>query len=910
MARAACVATVHENVSACPAPGAQLGTSCSPLRCSAKRKCKRDHRSCGVVRDVASAARLPGAAGAASHERNTPAWEATYTAEALEWLTSPDEVEVTAACSPSAPLAVILPGSRAMAAARSHTNHHHQQQSGGTMKAVGAAVLGRAEAEFRKDEAVFGVVSRQVASAQPTAGISPAASLGHDLLLLVIGFFAATCIQPFLAQKTVAKKAQQERAAQYFPKGEPVEWVNMCFRKLWRVYQRGLERWIVDLLQPVFDSLIDDNIAPEPLRRLKILEFTLDHQAPTFANMRRQNSRKDSDVSGVVDCRYTGGAKMLLQIEMGMGSLPSVKIPVMVSDLDFQGKLWIKLRLAPMCPWIGTIFLAFVGPPRIQVQLAPYNRVPLMRVPILQKLLAKLLIEDLPGLMVLPQRIEIVVPPALTSVAEAAVGRDAIMKAVATAVLQADTVEANLASALPLGPQGAAGGVSLPDSFVGEVAVVLREGRNLPVWGTSISSNPWCRVVLGEQAFVSKRNRETSKMSDHWNPVWDQEFQFLVQDPATSLLKFYVKDSHLTGKTEVGFAKLPLIDVPDDRPVSIWIPLESPTPGQGMTEGELLVDVCYKAFEDDDGNDDPAYASFMEDGQENTPQIVDIKTAADASSRANVAQSAAMTAVAVTMAAAARTATRAAQAAGNTTVRAAQAAGSTTMAAANQLSKVSGLGSSDSSEAAKDRRGNSKLPPPEGSPTLAGRDLTPIQRGGAKERKQKRGNSKEGVYSGAQAARKQLNGRRRRPQKGDLPSVKEMPVPETASPSSQGGSGGGQMGERSEQSGEGRQISPSSATSVLERQPPQHQQQRSAADQAAGSSGRRQEAEADMHVLLEQALTKVEEELQALDEANKRKRSPADEPAPSGSEGGFGKTLVTLAVITTAVSLLWWNVTH
>jgi hypothetical protein len=43
--------------------------------------------------------------------------------------------------------------------------------------------------------------------------------------------------------------------------GESVEWVNMCFRKIWRVYQRGLERWITDLLQPVFDALINVSAA-------------------------------------------------------------------------------------------------------------------------------------------------------------------------------------------------------------------------------------------------------------------------------------------------------------------------------------------------------------------------------------------------------------------------------------------------------------------------------------------------------------------------------------------------------------------------------------------------------------------------------------------------------------------------
>lgn len=37
-----------------------------------------------------------------------------------------------------------------------------------------------------------------------------------------------------------------------------------------------------------------------------------------------------------------------------------------------------------MCPWIGTISLAFVGPPAVKVQLSPYNRVRLMRIPVLQ----------------------------------------------------------------------------------------------------------------------------------------------------------------------------------------------------------------------------------------------------------------------------------------------------------------------------------------------------------------------------------------------------------------------------------------------------------------------------------------------------------------------------------------------
>ena len=32
--------------------------------------------------------------------------------------------------------------------------------------------------------------------------------------------------------------------------------------QMWRVYQRGLERWIADLLQPVFDNLVTDGMVP------------------------------------------------------------------------------------------------------------------------------------------------------------------------------------------------------------------------------------------------------------------------------------------------------------------------------------------------------------------------------------------------------------------------------------------------------------------------------------------------------------------------------------------------------------------------------------------------------------------------------------------------------------------------
>ena len=460
----------------------------------------------------------------------------------------------------------------------------------------------------------------------------------------------------------VSSSSDEDDSQESSEGGEPVEWVNMCWRKAWRVYQRGLERWLAGLLQPVFDNLVQDQMVPAFVQKLRITEFTLDHEAPYFTNMKRRSSRKDSDLNGVVDVRYTGGARMVLSIEIGTKNRNyRLKVPVMVSDLDLECKLWLKLRLAPMCPYIGTMSMAFVGPPTIKVQLSPYDRIKLMRIPVIQPFLTKLFTVDLPRLMTLPQRLEIAIPPAVTAVAEAAIGRDAVMRAVASAVLQADALEHALVSALPLGPQGAAGGISLPDLFRGELQVTLKGGKDLPVWGFPWQSNPYCRLALGDQAVMSRKDNETSQQSRHRGPVWNQEFQFLVEDASVQALEIWIMDSQMTGRTDVSYAKIPLSDLPPTGKMDAWFELESSMPGES-TGGSVRLSLTYKSFQDDENDsgyrEAAAQAFFLEDEKIESQKIIDVKSAADASSRAAVAASAAAAAVAVTKAAAARAAAR------------------------------------------------------------------------------------------------------------------------------------------------------------------------------------------------------------------------------------------------------------
>ena len=62
--------------------------------------------------------------------------------------------------------------------------------------------------------------------------------------------------------------------------------------------------------------------------------------------------------------------------------------------------------------------------------------------------------------------------------------------------VQADALEHALMAALPLGPQSAAGGVSLPDSFAGELQV----GLPLPVTAEHLHVHAWPCTDTEQQA--------------------------------------------------------------------------------------------------------------------------------------------------------------------------------------------------------------------------------------------------------------------------------------------------------------------------------------------------------------------------------------------------------------------------
>jgi len=67
----------------------------------------------------------------------------------------------------------------------------------------------------------------------------------------------------------------------------------------------------------------------------------------------------------------------------------------------------------------------------------------------------------------------------------------------------------------------------------------------------------------------------------------------------TQALEVNVRDSHLTGRPDVGWAKFPLSELPPSGQATVCLSLEAPTKGL-QAQGTVLLDINYKPFDDDE----------------------------------------------------------------------------------------------------------------------------------------------------------------------------------------------------------------------------------------------------------------------------------------------------------------------
>ncbi|XP_078448528.1 synaptotagmin-2-like [Wolffia australiana] len=347
---------------------------------------------------------------------------------------------------------------------------------------------------------------------------------------------------------------------------ESVEWVNMVVGKLWKVYQGGIENWIIGLLQPVIDGLKK----PDYVQRVEIKQFSLGNDPLSVRNVERRTSRRANDLQYQIGLRYTGGARMLLSLSLKFGIIPIV-VPVGVRDFDIDGELWVKLRLIQSEPWVGAVSLAFVSLPKIKFELSPFRLFNLMAIPVISMFLTKLLTEDLPRLFVRPKKI----------------------------VLDFQKGKAHGPVAVDPRPDTVNEGNK---DFVGELSVTLVDARRVP-YVFFAKTDPFVVLSLDDQVILSKRNSQTTVIGPPGEPIWNQDFHLLVSNPRKQKLRIQVKDSFGLGDFTVGSGEVELGSLEDTVPTDRVVDLLGRLGPLGISAGEILLRLTYKRYVEDEEED-------------------------------------------------------------------------------------------------------------------------------------------------------------------------------------------------------------------------------------------------------------------------------------------------------------------
>ncbi|XP_027095581.1 tricalbin-3 [Coffea arabica] len=367
---------------------------------------------------------------------------------------------------------------------------------------------------------------------------------------------------------------------------ESVEWVNMVLGKLWKVYRGGLENWIIGLLQPVIDNLKK----PDYVQRVEIKQFSLGDEPLSVRSVERRTSRRVNDLQYQVGLRYTGGARMLLLLSLNFNLVP-ISVPVGIRDFDIDGELWVKLRLIPTVPWVGAVSWAFVSLPKIKFELSPFRLFNLMAIPVLSMFLRKLLTEDLPKLFVRPRKI---VLDFETGKAVGPVPKD---------IKSGEVQEGN-------------------KDFAGELSVTLVDARKLSYFFYG-KTDPYVIIYLGDQVIRSKKNSQTTVIGPPGEPIWNQDFHLLVENPRKQKLYIEVKDSLGFADLTIGTAEVDLGSLEDTIPKDRILVLRGGWRQFGRgSAGELLVRLTYKAYVEDE--EDERTEAKLKDGDALDDDISDI----------------------------------------------------------------------------------------------------------------------------------------------------------------------------------------------------------------------------------------------------------------------------------------------
>ncbi|MBA0720539.1 hypothetical protein Golax_008154 [Gossypium laxum] len=349
------------------------------------------------------------------------------------------------------------------------------------------------------------------------------------------------------------------------PDFDRVDWLNKFIENMWPYLDRAICATAKNIAKPI----IDEQTPQYKIQSVEFETFTLGTIPPTFQGMKVYTT-DDKELIMEPSIKWAGNPNIIIAV-----TAYGLKATIQVLDLQVFGIPRITLKpLVGIFPCFASIFVSLMNKPHVDFGLKLLG-VDLMAIPGLYRFVQELIKDQVANMYLWPQALEVQI------------------------------MDPEQALKRPLG---------ILDVTV--VKAVKLQRKDLLG-----KSDPYVKLNLREEKVAFKK---TTVKRSNLNPEWNEEFSFVIKDPATQVLELRVYDWDQVGThEEMGLNVVPLKDLtPDEPKVLTLVLLKTLNPNDPQNDkprGQLVIELVYKPFKEDEMLDNIDDSGRMEKAPEGTP---------------------------------------------------------------------------------------------------------------------------------------------------------------------------------------------------------------------------------------------------------------------------------------------------
>ncbi|CAH9086764.1 unnamed protein product [Cuscuta europaea] len=341
-----------------------------------------------------------------------------------------------------------------------------------------------------------------------------------------------------------------------FSKRQKLKWLNSHLEKIWPYVNEAASDLIKMNVEPVLESY-----RPVVLASLKFSKFTLGTVAPQFTGVEIIEDGSES-ITMELEMQWDGNPNIILDIKTYVG----VALPVQVKNIGFTGVFRLIFRpLVDELPCFGAVCVSLRQKKKLDFTL-------------------KVIGGDLTAI------------PGMADAIEGTI-RDAIEDSIMWPVRKVIPILPGDYSDLELKP-------------VGKLEVKLVQAKGLTNKDLIGKSDPFAELYVRP---VRDKIKKSKIINNDLNPVWNEHFQFVVEDPLTQHLVVKIYDDEGFQASElIGCAHVWLNELEPGKVKDLWMPLVKDLEIQRdkKDRGQVNLELLYCPIGTENGFADPFDDNF------------------------------------------------------------------------------------------------------------------------------------------------------------------------------------------------------------------------------------------------------------------------------------------------------------